>query len=44
MLWIFGHEARGFLAPQSGTELGLLALGDEVLTTGPPGKSFTLQL
>ena len=42
MLWSFGHETCGFLAPQSETELASLALEDEVLTTGLPGKSFTL--
>ena len=39
MFWFFGHEACGTLASQSGIEPEPPALEDEVLTTGPPGKS-----
>ena len=39
MFWFFGHEARVILAPNWGSNLHLLALEDEVLTTGPPEKS-----
>ena len=35
---VFGHEACGILASQPGIELAPLALEDQVLTTGPPGK------
>ena len=38
MLCFFGHDACGILAPQPGIEP--LALEGEVLTTGPPGKSW----
>ena len=39
MLWIFGCEACGILAPQPGMEPVPPTLEDEVLTTGLPGKS-----
>ena len=39
MFWGFGHEAGGILAPLTGMENTPPALEDEVLTTGPPGKS-----
>ena len=39
MLWLFGPEAYGILAPPPGTEPAPLALKGEVLTTGPPRKS-----
>ena len=38
--WDFGYEVRGVLAPQPGMEHIAPALEDEVLTTGPPGKSL----
>ena len=37
MFWIFSHETCRILAPRPGIESP--ALGGEVLTTGPPGKS-----
>ena len=39
MFKFFGPELYGILAPQPGIEPATLALEDEVLTTGPPGKS-----
>ena len=39
MFWFFGRQAYGILAPPPGIESAPLALGGEVLTTGPPGKS-----
>ena len=39
MFWGFGHEAGGILAPLTGMENTPSVLEDEVLTTGPPGKS-----
>ena len=39
MLFFFGHEACGILAPQTGIEPTPPALEGGVLTTGPPGKS-----
>ena len=39
---LFGHETCGILAPQSGIEPAPCALEDELLTTGPPGKSLIL--
>ena len=40
MLWFFGSEARGILAPYpSEVEHTPLTLEDEVLTTALPGKS-----
>ena len=39
MFWGFGHEAGGILAPLTGMESTPSVLEDEVLTTGPPGKS-----
>ena len=38
MLWFFGGESYGILAPQPRTEPAPPVLGGEVLTTGPPGK------
>ena len=40
MFWVFGSEACWILAPWQGIEPRLPALEREVLTTGPPGKSF----
>ena len=40
MFWIFGPKACGISAPQPRIEPALLALGGEILTTGPPGKSL----
>ena len=40
MLWFFGHEAYGILAPQSGMEPTPPALEGEVLTTGSAAKSL----
>ena len=40
MFWLFGHEARGILAPQPATEPAPPALEGKVLITGPPGKSL----
>ena len=39
MLWFFGREAHGILAPRPGMEPTPPALEGEVLTAGPPGKS-----
>ena len=39
MYWSFGHEPCGILAASSGIKP---ALGGDVLTTGPPGKSLGL--
>ena len=39
LLWVFGPEACGMLAPDPGIKLVPLALEHKVLTTGPPGKS-----
>ena len=39
----FGHEACGILAPWAGIKLTPPALGGEVLTTGLPGKSPTIE-
>ena len=39
MLWFFGPEACGILAPQPGIEPTPPTLEGEVSTTGPPGKS-----
>ena len=36
----FGPEAYGILAPQPGIEPATPALEDDVLTTGPLGKSI----
>ena len=38
MLWFFGREACGILAPRAGIEPAPPPLEGEVLTTGPPGK------
>ena len=42
MIWFFGHEACGILAPRPGIEPAPPALEGEVLTTGPPGKSLVI--
>ena len=39
MLWLFGHEACGILAPWCGITPIPLALEGEYLATGPRGKS-----
>ena len=39
MLWFFGREACGILAPRPGIEPTPPALEGKVLTAGPPGKS-----
>ena len=39
MFCFFGHEGCGVLVFQPEIKLAPLALDDEVLTTGPPGKS-----
>ena len=39
MFWIFSHEACRILAPWPGIKPPSPALGGEVLTTRPPGKS-----
>ena len=39
-VWFFGYEACWILAPWQGIEPRLPALEGEVLTTGPPGKTF----
>ena len=44
MFWFFGLEACGILAPQPGIEPVPPALEDEVLTTGPLGKSLLVTL
>ena len=40
MFWSFGHEACRITATPGRTEPVLPALEGEVLTTGPPGKSW----
>ena len=40
MLWSFGHEACRTQAPWPGIETAPPAVEGEVLTPGPPGKSF----
>ena len=40
MFYSFGREARGLLAPRPVIEPAPPALEGEVLTTGPPGKSW----
>ena len=40
----FDHEACGILVPQPGNEPSYPTLKDEVLTTGPQGKSPSLTL
>ena len=42
MFWFFGLKACGILAPWPGVEPASPALEDEVLTTGPLGKSHIL--
>ena len=39
VLFFFGHEVCGILVPQPGIEHTSLALGGDVLTTGPPEES-----
>ena len=39
IFWFLGHEACGILAHHPGIKPAPPALEDEVLTTGPPGKS-----
>ena len=39
MIWCFGHEARGILAPPPGVEPTLPSLEGDVFTTGSPGQS-----
>ena len=39
MLFFFGGEAHGILAPQLGIKPIPTALEGRILTTGPPGKS-----
>ena len=36
----FGSETYGILAPQPGIKPAPVALESQVLSTGPPGKSF----
>ena len=40
MLWFFGCEACGILAPWPGIQATTPMLEGEVLTAGPPGKSL----
>ena len=40
MFWFFGCEACGILAPWPGIEPAPTAPEEELLTTGPPGKSL----
>ena len=40
MFWFFGHKACEILAPQPRIKPTTSALKDEILTTGPPGKSL----
>ena len=40
MFWFSGPEACGILAPWPGIEPAPPALEGEVLTNGPPGKSW----
>ena len=44
MFWFFGHKAHWILVPQPGIEPTPSALGGEILSTGPPGKSAVLVL
>ena len=39
MFWFFGWEAAGSLAPWPGIEPALSVVEDEVVTTGPLGRS-----
>ena len=41
MLWCFGLKACKILGPQPGMESAPPVLEGEVLTTGPPGKSWS---
>lgn len=40
MFWFFGQEACEILAPWPGSKPAPPTLEDDVLTTGPPGRSF----
>ena len=40
MVWDFGWGACGILVPQPGIEPTLPTLEGEVITIGPPGKSW----
>ena len=40
MFWFFDLKACWILAPQTGIKLTHPALEDEILTSGPPGKSL----
>ena len=40
MFWFFDHKACWILGPQTKIKLTHPALEDEILTTGPPGKSL----
>ena len=40
LIFFFGSEACGILAPQPGVKPAPPALGGKVLTTGPSGKSW----
>ena len=40
MFWFFGHESSGKLVLQPGIKPIPLALEDQILTTGLPGKSL----
>ena len=42
MLWFFGPETCGILAPRPGIEHSPSALQGNVLTTGLPGKSLLI--
>ena len=44
MLWYFGLEACGILAPQPGIKPAPCTLEGRVLTTQQPGKSLLLLL
>ena len=44
MFWFFGHVACGILACRSRIESSPPALKDEVLTSGPPGKSPEMEV
>ena len=42
IFWFLGHEACGILAHHPGIKPAPPALEDEVLTTGPPGRSLVI--
>jgi len=44
MLWSFGLQAYEILAPQPGTEPTPPVLEGDALTTGQPGKSWSLSI